>query len=401
MNTQEDGARLGRPGEDERLLHRVLNFAAFLRENGLEATTAETLDSVSCLPLVDISNRDQFYFALRAAFVKRSDDYRLFDQLFREFWKGETCENPAGRVSRAVDEMPAPIRARASLPSDAIQSLNRSGKAVPGQNGQDGRTDKAATVIYSPAEILGRKNVRSDSAGTSMPRRLVKRLSRRLATKPGRRFESSKSGVVDLRRTLRKGISSGGQLAELAQKRRKISRSDIVVLCDISGSMDTQSARMLGLLYHLCNAARAKVFAFSTQLIELNGYLRGNSLQRASKLISENVSVWSSGTKIASALGKLITLYSGYLGPSTVLIVISDGWELDNLDSLESNLKSIRRRVKDIIWLNPLADDPRYRPLAAGMSTALPFVSILTGLKTLENKHEFDRVFGKELSPII
>jgi uncharacterized protein with von Willebrand factor type A (vWA) domain len=398
---RESSGRNTAAEEKDGLLQGVLGFAAFLRENGLEITTAETLDSVSSLPLVDITVREQFYYSLRATFVKRSEDYPLFDQLFRVFWKGERIEVPSGRPPSSAKEQSSTGRARVTIPGEVVQSRRLTAPPSSDSGGRDSTGEKAIFAIYSPAEMLGERDLGSSSAGSSMPRRLVKRLSRRLATRRGRRFEASKRGLIDLRRTLRSGLGSGGQFAELLRRRRKISRSDLVVLCDISGSMDSHSVRLLRLLHHFCNATNAEVFAFSTQLVRLNPYLRGSSLASASRLISKNVTFWSSGTRIGSTLGKLREMYQGYLTSSTVLVIISDGWELDDLSVLESNLRLVRSRVNDIIWFNPLADDPGYRPLAAGMSMALPHIGIFAGLRALENRQEFDRVFGKELTPLL
>jgi len=124
--------------------------------------------------------------------------------------------------------------------------------------------------------------------------------------------------------------------------------------------MDSHSDQLLELLYYSCNTSRrTEVFAFSTRLIRLNRYLEGRSLWSASQLISENVNFWSSGTRIGSALGTLLTQYPGSLRSSTVLVIISDGWELDDLGILESNLRSIRSSVNRIICVNRLADNPR------------------------------------------
>jgi len=398
---KENSRRHGEAEKKDWLLQRVLGFAAFLRDNGLEVTTSETLDSISCLPLVDITVREQFYYSLRAVFAKRSEDYLLFDQLFRAFWKGGRHGIPGRRTLTSAKEQPSNVRAKIAVPAEAIQSTDLTVPPALAPSSREGTAERTIFAIYSPAEILGGKDLGLTSVDSSMPRRLVKRLSRRLATRRGPRFEASKSGLIDLRRTLRRGLGSGGQLAELLRRRRRISRSDIVVLCDISGSMDSHSTRLLRLLHLFCNASSAEVFAFSTRLVRLNPYLQGNSLASASRLISENVTFWSSGTRIGSALRKLREMYPGYLTSSAVLVIISDGWELGDLDVLESNLKSVRSQVNDIIWLNPLADDPGYRPLAVGMSTALPYIGILAGLRVLESKREFDRVFGRELTPLL
>ena len=387
------------------LLERLVQFSMFLRENGLGVTTAETLDVVESLLLIDITNKELFYHATRAALVKRSEDHALFERLFARCWTGERSENPAGRVTQTAEDAEPPVKSVNVNPAESVmqvrtQRIAAAGADSPSGADEGGNTRKQLLAFYSPAETLGRRNFRNPSADSALLKRSLKRFARKMATRPGRRLIPSETGDVDLRRTFRAGLRSGGQFVSLERRRRKISKSKIVLVCDISGSMDSHSDQLLQLLYYSCNAShRTEVFAFSTRLARLNRYLEGRSLGSASRLISENVNFWSSGTRIGSALGTLLAEYGGSLRSSTVLVIVSDGWELGDLGILESNLRSIRRSVNRIVWLNPLADNPGYEPLTAGMKTALPFIDVFAGLKIFKDRREFERVLGKSIAP--
>ena len=386
------------------LLERLVQFSAFLRDNGLGVTTAETLDAVSSLLLIDMTNTRLFYRAMRAALVKRSEDYALFERAFERFWMRRSIDSPTGRLSPVTESKPSAKRVNIN-PAEAsrvtAQQTAPTGMSSP-LSADVGDMKRQLLSFYSPAETLGKKAFSNFGAEYSSPlRRSLKRFSRRVATRPGRRLISSESGEVDLRRTFRAGLGTGGEFLGLERRRRKISKSNIVVLCDISGSMDAHSDQLLRLLYLCCNTSlRTEVFAFSTRLVRLNRYLEGRSLLSAAKIVSENVKFWSSGTRIGSALGTVLSHYSGSLRSSTVLVIISDGWELDDLEVLEANLRSIRRRVKRTVWLNPLADNPGYEPLTAGMKTAMPYIDVFAGLKIFTDRREFERVLGKSIAPL-
>lgn len=406
-NAAEDEAESeGRTGD--LLLRKLVQFSQLLRENRLEVTPAETLDAARSLLLLDMSDKGPFYHATRAALVKRSEDYAAFELLFERFWMGKSrAGSPAGRITPTAEEARPSIKRvnldqvgsqlRVKAQQTAISDVNSLFRA------EERNTTKQLLVVYSPTETFAKKSFRNLNAeGSPLLKRMLKKFARRVATRPGRRLVSSEAGEIDLRKTFRSSLGAGGQLIGLQRRRRKISKSNIVLLCDISGSMDSFSNQLLKLLYHACNTTRrTEVFAFSTRLVRLNRYMEGRSFWNASKAISENVSVWSSGTRIGSALGTLLTQYPGSLRSYTVFVIISDGWELDDLDILEANLRRIRRRVNRIIWLNPLADSLNYSPLSAGMKTALPYVDIFAGLKIFTDQREFERVLGKSIAPLM
>ncbi len=355
-----------------------------------------------------MTNKGLFYHAMKTALVKRSEDYPLFERLFERFWMSKGRESPAGRLTQTTAESKQSVKRVNANPAESVLRVKAQRRAATGVNSplgaeENGDMAKQLLAFYSPVETLGRKSFGDlDAKYSSLLKRNLKRFARRVATRPGRRLVSSETGEVDLRKTFRAGLSTGGQFVGLERRRRQISKSNIVLLCDISGSMDSHSDQLLNLLYYSCNTSRrTEAFAFSTRLIRLNRYLEGRSFWSASQLVSENVEFWSSGTRIGSALRTLLAQYPGSLRSSTVLVIISDGWELDDLEMLKSSLRLIQHRVNRVVWLNPLADNPGYEPLTAGMKAALPYIDIFAGLNILRDRREFERVLGKSVaSPV-
>lgn len=381
-------------------LQRLVAFSELLRKEQFGVTPAETLDAAQAAMVIDTSNLEDFRAALKSALVKRSDDYVRFDQLFKRFWFSKSFgvkENPLGRISipreqkiertLRIPESPSNMTGRGRITAGSMfTSL-----APVSPEGAD-----KTLGIYSPLETTSRKSF--EDLNLAQDRALLKRglrsFARATATRPGRRFEQSQNGELDFRGMLRKNLRTGGHAIEIELRKRKLSKSRLVVLCDISGSMDSYSGRILKLIYHLNNTiGGSQVFGFSTRVMSLNRYLQGKSLSEAMRMISEHVDIWSSGTRIGSALSDLLANHSGILRSSTVFIVISDGWELGDIEVLRLKLSEIRRRVNRIVWLNPQADSADYMPLAEGMKSSLPYIDLFAGLDVFSNRAKFIRAF--------
>lgn len=381
-------------------VERLVEFSNLLRANQLNVTTAETIDGAQALMVIDVMNFSDFRHALKSALVKRSEDYEKFDRLFDKFWLTKfpnRKDNPLGRVT-----LPVPKKIERTLRTQDPRSNQIGRGRVTAGSMMTSEAPSAADSerklgVYSPLETTSRKSFEDLSVAKdrALLKRSLRSFARATATRPGRRFVSSKRGAfLDFRGTIRKNLRNGGHAIQIELRERRISKPRLVVLCDISGSMDSYSARILKLIYHLSNTiSGAKVFGFSTRVVSLNDYLKGKTLRAASLKISEHVDVWSSGTRIGSALGDLLSNYSGVLRSSTILVIISDGWELGDLAILRSRLAEVRRRVRGVVWLNPQADSPDYVPLAEGMKYSLPYIDVFAGLEIFTNRSKFKRAF--------
>src|SRR5919108_242433 len=208
-----------------------------------------------------------------------------------------------------------------------------------------------------------------------MPARTLTTAVIRFAALRRRRRPVRRRGRIDLRRTLRANLTRA-DLIELRFRQRKRRKVRLVLLCDVSGSMDLYSRFLLQFLFALQNVfGRVETFTFSTRLTRITDYLRGRSYRQVLRRLTE-VRDWSGGTKIGESLAQLNRQWPQLVDRRTIVIVLSDGWDTGEPELLASELLSIKRRAGRVIWLNPLLGNPSYEPLTRGMAAALPLVDV-------------------------
>ena len=347
----------------------VVAFTRLLREAGLPATTGDSLDAARALLAVGVERRDEVRAALAATLVREQTERPLFDALFEQFWSGREPQlaslapphelpagqrrsEPAGRVQRAVvaDELYVGGEAR---PEPAA--------GEHAYSGQDLVTSRDFSQLR-PEELAA-------------VRRRIRALAPRLASALSRRRRAARLGRdVDLRRSMRLAARRHGELRELERLRRRRRRTRLVVLADVSGSMDLYSRFLVQFLYGLQQELRGvSTFVFSTRLFEVTPMLRARSFDAALRLVAESVDGWSGGTQIGATLADFNRRYGRErVGRNTVLLVLSDGWDRGDAESVGREMELLHRRARRVIWLNPLLGSPGYRPLAGGMAAALP-----------------------------
>jgi len=196
---------------------------------------------------------------------------------------------------------------------------------------------------------------------------------------------------VNLRRSLRLSLKSGGELIELSYKKRKPKRTKLIVICDVSGSMDLYSRLLLQFVYGLQNSfAKVETFVFSTSLSRITGDLKNKIYQRALERLSAKVHGWSGGTRIGASLSTFNAEWLRRIDKRTIVIILSDGWDIGEPEQLVKELSQLKKRAGRLIWLNPLLGNSSYQPLTRGMQAALPFISVfapahdLASLRALE-----------------
>src|SRR5690606_23146523 len=199
--------------------------------------------------------------------------------------------------------------------------------------------------------------------------RVARRISRRLARRPSRRWKPVPRGArVHMRRTLRHALRTGGEAIALAFRERRPRRTKLVLLCDVSGSMDLYSRFLLQFLYALQNEfARVETFVFGTRLSRVTGQLRGGAYRDALDRLARDVQDWSGGTRIGACIAAFDAGWPRLVDRQTAVIVLSDGWDTGEPAELAGALARIRRRARTLIWLNPLLGSPGYRPLTRGL----------------------------------
>ncbi len=317
----------------------------------------------------------------------RPRDVAAFEELFAALWspRDVPAERPAIRqpdFDPTKPPRPRPAGARraalpAAGPEAALETTFRDGEE-PG---------------WSPEVALRRRPFEECSAADlAAMEALVTRLARRLATRPGRRrVPTAGRGEVDLRRSFRRALAHGGEWLSLARRARARETPRLVTLCDTSGSMDPHARFLLTFVLALGQVARAsEIFAFNTALVRLTPWLRAGGGQRevAATLarLAAAVPDWSGGTKIGECLGEFVRRHlEARVDARTVVLILSDGLDRGDLEPLAAAMKAIRARARRVLWLNPLAGDPRYEPTARAMAAALPHVDHLLPAHNLES----------------
>lgn len=354
----------------------LVAFAQLLRSEGIDVPSGSLLDAGRALSVVDMVRREDVRLALRAVFVSRQPLLERFDELFDQFWRESpvlSAPAPAGESFAA----PSPAGPVAGAPDIAgTQSLVRANGENP--EATAGAFDALTTKDF--AEYSERDAERA--------RALVRRLAPRLATEAARRRQTGRQGEqLDLRRSLHRAGQHGGELLDLRWQQRRIRRTRVVLLCDVSGSMDRYSRHLIQFLYAMQHELnRVSTFVFSTRLQEVTRLLEGRSVDAALEQIAVEVQRWGAGTSIGQAL---ITFEREFArertNRRTVAVIISDGWERGDVETLRRGMAALKRRVYRVLWLNPLLGGPDYQPLARGMAAALPYVDYFLPAHNLDS----------------
>jgi len=326
----------------------VLRFCRFLRQNGLQVTPAHTSAALRAVNRVDVGDRTDFHLGLRAVLVSGQQELAPFDELFRIFWEG----------SMAVQE----------------QDL-----LAPNLEQAAARADES-TAAFSPLEVLSLKDFAevAESAERAALEQALRRLARKLATRRSRRLRSTRrGGRIDLRRTVRRSLRLGGTAMELARRKREVRKTKLVLLCDVSRSMDQYSRFLLQFVYAFQRAlGRVESLVFGTRLTRVTLFFRHATIEQALDRMSHEVLDWSGGTRIGLSLEAFNRDYRDMVDSSTTVVVLSDGLDTGDVELLSEQMRLLRRRARRVIWLNPLLGAPEQPPLARGMRAALPHVDV-------------------------
>jgi hypothetical protein len=187
-------------------------------------------------------------------------------------------------------------------------------------------------------------------------------------------------------------LKTGGELIELSYKERKPKRTKLVVICDVSGSMDIYSRLLLQFVYGLQNSfAKVETFVFSTSLSRITGHLKNKTYQRALERLSSNVEGWSGGTRIGASLAAFNAEWLRRIDRRTIVIILSDGWDIGEPEQLVKEISQLKTRAGRLVWLNPLLGSPSYQPMTRGMQAALPFISVFAPAHDLASLRALER----------
>ena len=376
-------------GAPRDLTRAMLTFGAMLRASGLPVTTSAVMDGVRALEAVDLMDRDEVYLALRTVLMSRMEEQPAFDRCFEAFWRfhAEDGQGLDGLVA-AVQ----PFRKEEEPDSGAIEAAREKQAQVAlddwdqGEAADDeplevpGLSDREALMDQDFSTFSAEQLDEVARLTVQIARRLARRVSRR--RKPTRR-----GGVIDLRRSMRANLMKG-EIIELRRRARRRRKVRLVLLCDVSGSMDLYSRFLLQFLYALQNVfGRVETFTFATRLTRVSDLLRGPSYKGALRRLTE-VRDWSGGTRIGESIREFNQTWGRLVDRRTIVLLLSDGWDTGEPDVLAHEMLTLKRRAARVIWLNPLLGNPSYEPLTRGMAAALPLVDHFAAAHNLASLRE-------------
>ncbi len=343
---------------------RLSALAATMRDGGARVGLGELLSSHRALSAVDAASRTDAYFALRAALCSTRAELALFDEAF------DTVFAEAGEDRGPLADLagiPSAILPRAGVPGPDPRPAELELQPVPAAWSETELLRIKDFALYTDAERAGARALLARLAA-----RGPQRLSRR--TRPTRRRRE----IHDLRATMRASLRHGGELMERRYREPSERPRRLVLVCDVSGSM-APYARMLLQYLQACVAARRRVeaFAFGTRLTRLTRELEGRDPDRALRRATDHVVDMAGGTRIGEAIGTLNREHGRRIGRGAIVVVLSDGWDRGDPEELAAEMARLRRCAHRVLWLNPLAADPRYEPLTRGMRASLPHVDHL------------------------
>jgi len=369
------------------LLPRLAGFARLLHDAGLDAGPGRLKDATLALNHIDLGSESDFRESLRTVFVTRKDELPLFDAAFDIYWAPPDPRILAGSIPGRSRSLPmAPERAKAWLKALGLpqSELGRE---------QDEKSFTATSSGYSSEEMLRAKSFDQMSwQETEEVRRLLAQSPWRLAERRTRRLTPSRSGVIDLRRTTRRAVRSSGELVELMHRKQRVRRRPLVLLCDVSGSMERYSRQLLIFAHAIARREDVETFVFSTRLTRITRQLRRREVDRALEGVGHSVHDFSGGTRIGAALHEFNRKWARrVLGHGAVVILISDGWDRGDPSLLATELARLRRQSHRLIWLNPLLGSEGYEPLTRGMAAALPHTDEFMAAHNLKSLDDLGR----------
>jgi hypothetical protein len=343
------------------IVRHVVTFGRVLREVGIEVGPGRIVDAMHGLGAVDLTRQEDVYFTLRQTLVSRHDELELFDRAFTAWF----LRGPIAPLVRQKDER----RVASRVARDTLESRNGDDAEVAGDPLELGASEHELFREKDFAEMTPEEFERARRLMTAIARTRPRRRSRRRSPDP-------RGDVLDMRRMLRRCLRSGGDPVDQPWKSRKEVPRKLVVLCDVSGSMDLYARALLLFLHALVGTGQGvEAFAFGTRLTRLTPDLGTRDPEAALARATEMSTDWGSGTRIGESLAQFNSVYGRRaLSRGAVVVIVSDGWERDDPGLIGREMAKLARAAFAVVWVNPLKGNPEYQPLAGGMRAALPFV---------------------------
>ena len=381
-----------------KLAENVIHFARVLRGAGLPVGPDRVIDALDALHVAGVERRDDFYWTLASVFLGRRDQFDLYDQAFRVFWRDPRHAAPARHLPEVRGRIPRLSR-EPELSARLTQALAARRDASPAAPAAD-RVEFDASFTFSARESLRTldfESMTNEELGAA--RAAVARLRLRLPELPTRRHAPDPRGArIDPRASLHASLRGGGATIPLCRRSLKRRAPPLVALADVSGSMSRYTRMFLHFVHAMArDCDRVSAFTFGTRLTNVTRQLRHRDADAALAQVSRAVKDWSGGTRIGACLREFNHNWSRRLhGQGAVVLLISDGLDREGADDLARQMERLHKSCRRLIWLNPLLRYPEFEAKPAGIRTMLPHVDAFLPVHNLQSLADLSDVLSTD-----
>lgn len=359
----------------------VATFAHSLRDAGVAVDPGRIIDYCRSLEITGVGDPKIFYSVAKAVLVSRQEDMELFDQVFNTYWSGQFI--PVRKSSEAEV-----LEVEEGDPEVGNKTITVDEEKEQDSEEED-KGQESETRGYSDDELLMARDITSLSEQElEDAQRIIQEIVEIIASYKSRRKIADKRGrEVDFRKMLRRNVLRGKDGVELCFRNRRIKKTRLILLCDISGSMEAYSRFTIQFMCALRHVLpQMDVAVFSTRMTVITDLLDRVGVNESLKRVAETVPDWSGGTNIGRCIRQFNDHFDREIAHvKTVAIILSDGWDLGEAGLMRDEMRHLNRNVHKLIWLNPLLGDTEYQPLCKGMRTAMPYIDYFLPAHNLES----------------
>lgn len=381
----------------------LTHFGRRLRRAGIRVGTGHVMEMLQALNSVGIARKDDVQAAMQAIAVYRPDQIPIFQHEFERFWQDVMKYHPPlfdARLHPDDEQQRQPPQDNQDQKAERRRNEDAEGEekttlsvsadeVADSAEAEDHEAPPADVLVFSAEESLRKKDFgQYTPEEMAMARRMMARIDWQLGKRKTRRMERAHKGdSIDQRAMLRMGLKQGGIPLELRYRRRKEKMRPLVLICDISGSMDRYARTLLQFVHTLeTGLENVEVFVFGTRLTRITRELRKRDVDAAITDVVNAVDDWSGGTRIGEAIREFNYRWSRrVLRSNATVVLISDGWDRGDPFLLGEEMARLQRSCRRLIWLNPLLGAPGYQPLTQGIKAALPYVDYFMPIHNLQS----------------
>ncbi len=382
-----------------RLAENVMHFARLLRGAGLRIGPDRVLDCVRALEFAGAERRDDWYWTMSAVLLSREEQRPIFDQAFRLFWRDPKLTEKMMQMllPQTYGRTPRPDEQQSQRLTDALF-----GQRKPEEQREEQKVEMDARLTFSAREVLQRMDFDTMSASElAEAKKMIRQLRLPLPRIRTRRHAPDLRGRrVHLRATLRQSLREGGDLIPLVRSKPVEIHPPLVVLCDISGSMNPYARMFLHFLHALTNDRdRVHTFVFGTRLTNVTRQLRHRDVDVAMTRVADAIKDWSGGTRIGVCLREFNWRWARrVLGQNACVLLVSDGLDREAGEGLGEETERLSKSCRFLVWLNPLLRYDKFEAKPAGVRAMLPYVDLFLPVHNLKSLVELARTLSRPLA---